>query len=168
MSVELTSIEIRSPEVTDRTHAKLMALSMYAIAQNHRLVTMGKHFKNNAETAPGGPYGYAKRGEIYTRRKLKRFGTDAPNVRTGALMRATRNNSVISKTQYMSRLTIKAPSSWKAKKAGSRSGLNEQRRKELEAITRQENVEATELGNKTYQTLVNKPGNRRLRKKRVS
>lgn len=157
MSVELTSIEIRSPDVTDRMHAKLMRESMRTIAQNHRLVTMGKHFKHNSETAPGGGYGYTKRGEIYTRRKLKRFGTDAPNVRTRRLQRAVRNNSVVTATKDRSRLYIKGY-----------FPLNDQRRKELEAITPQEVRDATQLGISTYQALANKPENRRKRSKRIT
>lgn len=157
MTVEVTSIDFKSPDLTDRTHAKLMKESLRTIAQNHRLVTMGKHFKNNAETAPGGPYGYTARGAIYTRRKLKRFGTDAPNVRTGKLMRATRNNSIVTATQHRSRLYIKGY-----------FPLNDQRRKELEAITSQEVRDATLLGISTYQSLANKPENQRKRKKRIS
>ena len=157
MSVELTSIEIRSPDVTDLMHGKLMNDSMRKIASNHRFVTMGKHFKHNAETAPGGGYGYTKRGEIYTRRKLKRFGTDEPNVRTRRLQRAARNNSVVTATQHRSRLYIKGY-----------FPLNDQRRKELEAITPQEVRDATQLGISTYQALANKPENRRKRSKRIT
>lgn len=157
MTVELTAIDVRSPDVTDRVHAKLMKESLRTIAQTHRLVTLGKHFKHNAETTPGGAYGYTKRGEIYTRRKLKRFGTDAPNVRTKKLMRAARNNSIVTATQHRSRLYIKGY-----------FPLNDQRRKELEAITRDEVRQAQQLGVNTYQQLVSKPENRRLRKKRIS
>ena len=157
MSVELTSIEVRSPDVTDRTHAKLMKESLRVVAQNHRLVTMGKHFKNNAETAVGGPYGYVARNPKYVSRKLAKFQTDAPNVRTGKLMRATRNNSVVTATQHRSRLYIKGY-----------FPLTEQRRKELEAITRQEIAEAQQLAVSTYQGLAALPENQRKRKKRIT
>lgn len=156
MSVEMTHVEIRSPEVTDRTHAKLMRESLSAIAQHHRLVTMGKHFKKNAETAPDGPYGYVARNPRYESQKLKRFGTDAPNVRTKKLMRWTRNNSRVTATQHRSRLYIKAP-----------FPLTEQRRKELESITRDEIRAAQQLATVTYQELVSKPENMRQRRKRV-
>jgi hypothetical protein len=164
MSVELTSIDFKSPDVTDRTHARLMKESLRVIAQNHRLVTMGKHFKKNAETAVGGPYGYVARNPRYVSRKLAKFNTDIPNVRTGRLMRATRNNSVVTATQHRSRLYIKGPSG----DPKNPFKFTEQRRKEMEAITPQEVAEAQQLGISTYQALVNKPENQRKRKKRIT
>jgi hypothetical protein len=157
MSVELTSIEFKSPEVTDRTHARLMYQAMHKIASNHRLVTIGKHFKKNAETAVGGPYGYVARNPKYVSRKLAKFQTDVPNVRTGKLMRSVRNNSFVTATQSRSRLYIKGY-----------FPLTDQRRKEITAITRAEIAEATQLGISTYQGLANKPENQRKRKKRIT
>lgn len=157
MSVELTAIDIRSPDVTDRTHARLMEESLRKIASNHRFVTLGKHFKKNAETAPGGAYGYVARSPKYVQTKLRRFGTDEPNVRTKRLQRAAKNNSRVTATQYRSRLYIKGY-----------FPLNDQRRRELEAITPQEVRDATQLGVSTYQELVNRPENRRKRAKRIT
>ena len=157
MSVELTSIDIRSPDVTDRTHAKLMEESLREIASNHRFVTLGKHFKHNAETAPGGAYGYVARNPKYVRSKLRKHGTDEPNVASRKLQRAAKNNSRVTATQYRSRLHIKGY-----------FPLNDQRRKELEAITPQEVRDATQLGVSTYQELVNRPENRRKRSKRIT
>lgn len=168
MSVLLTAIDVTDDLVTDRKRAQILERAMYRIAQNHRMVTMGDHFRKNAKTAPGGAYGYVARSSRYTERKLKRYGTDVPNVRTGALKRATRNNSLVTSTQDRSVLTIKAPTSWKAKGSGARSGMNEQRRAELEAMTPEEVRQAQEYGQKYVKAEFEKPENRRKRKRRVT
>lgn len=157
MTVELTSIDVRSLEVTDRTHTKLMYAALHKIASNHRFVTLGKHFKKNAETAPGGTYGYVARSAKYVQSKLRKFGTDEPNVRTKKLQRAAKNNSRVTATQHKSRLYIKGY-----------FPLTEQRRRELEAVTPQEIRQATQLGVSTYQELVSNPANQRKRSKRIT
>jgi len=164
MTVELTEITVRSPQVTDRKHAQLMKESLYAVAKNHRLSTLGKHFQHNAETAVGGAYGYVARNPRYVSQKVKRFGTDIPNVRTGRLKRAVRNNSVVTATQHRSRLYIKGPVA-----AGKyQFKFTEQRRKEIEAVSRGEVQDAQILATKTYQELANKPENQRKRAKRIT
>ena len=168
MSVLLTAIDVSDDLVTDRKRGQILNEAMRRIAQRHRMVTMGDHFKKNAKTAPGGAYGYVARSSRYTERKLKRYGTDVPNVRTGALKRATRNNSIVTATQGKSTLTIKAPTSWKAKGKDSRSGLNDQRRAELEAMTPEEVREAQSYGQAYVKAEFNKPENRRKRKRRVT
>jgi hypothetical protein len=64
---------------------------------------------------------------------------------------------MVTATQHRSRLYIKGY-----------FPLNDQRRRELEAITSQEVRDATLLGISTYQALANKPENQRKRKKRIS
>lgn len=167
MSVLLTSIEIKDDAVTDRTAAKILREGMRKIAHEHRMVTMGKHFQKNAETSPGGGYGYKPRSSKYVERKLRKYGTDIPNVRTGALMRHTKTGSYVTATQYKSTLHIKAPPSWSAKTSGSRSGLNDDRRMELEAITPAEVKDSQELGAKYVREEFANPANRRSRKRRV-
>lgn len=168
MSVQLTSITVESSLVSKRKLGQILNEGMRRIAQNHRLVTMGDHFKKNDKTAPGGAYGYVARGVRYTEKKLKRYGTDVPNVRTGALMRSTRNNSIVTATQTRSTLTIKAPSSWSAKTSGARSGMNDQRRAELEAVTTQEVLDAQAYGMKYIDAQIHDPKNALKRKSRIS
>lgn len=168
MSVQLTSITVEDANVPKRKLAQILERGMYRIAMNHRMVTMGDHFKKNEKTAPGGAYGYAARSSRYTERKLKRYGTDVPNVRTGALMRATRNNSVVTSTQTRSQLIIKAPSSWSAKKEGSRSGMKDQQRAELEAMTPDEVKDAQAYGMKYVTEQIHLPKNQLKRKRRIT
>lgn len=156
MSVELTEVTIKSDMVTDRTHAKIMYEAMHKVAMTHKRVTLGKHFKKVPETQPGGAYGYVKRGELYTRRKLAKYGHDTPNVRTGYLRNQVYSRSVVTATQHKSRVYIRAP-----------FPLTEQRRRELEAITTAETGEAQKIATDTYAAMVADPKNQRTRRKRV-
>lgn len=157
MSVLLTAIEIQSDEVTSRRMGQILREGMRAIAMRHRMVTLGKHFKKNAETAPGGGYGYVARGVKYMERKQRKFGTDDPNVMTGTLMRHTKNNSVVRFTQYRSSVTIKAPHK-----------INGQQRAELEAITGEEIADAQKFGQEFVRNAIAEPKNKRKRKRRVT
>ena len=156
MSVELTEVTIKSDMVTDRTHAKIMREAMHKVAMTHKRVTLGKHFKKLPETEPGGAYGYVKRGALYTRRKLAKYGHNIPNMRTGYLRNRVYSQSVVTATQHRSRVYIRAP-----------FPLTEQRRRELEAITPVEVAEAQILATETYQALAANPKNQRKRRKRV-
>lgn len=157
MSVLLTAIEIQSAEVPRRKMGQILNDGMRAIAMRHRMVTLGKHFKKNAETAPGGGYGYVARGVKYMERKQRKYGTDDPNVMTGTLMRHTKNNSVVRATQYRSSVTIKAP-----------HPLKDQQRKELEAVTGDEVADAQKFGQEHVSKAVSDPKNMLKRKRRVT
>ena len=157
MSVLFTSIEHEEVSVPARKMAQIQREAMRIIAQNHRLVTMGKHFRKVPETAPGGAYGYVPRNAKYMARKLKRFGTDDPNVRTGQLQRATRNNSIVRATQFRSTLQIKAP-----------RAMKEQQRRELEAITSEEVSDAQTLGREYLVKQYAMPENQAKRKRKLT
>jgi len=140
MFPEIASLELRhAPELNKRQHAKAMREALKSAAVHHRDVTLGKHFKNVAETAPGGAYGYSKRSEKYTARKLKRFGHSRPNELTGRSKRFVRNNSSVTATQVRSRLRIRFP-----------FPMNDQRRAEMEAITATEVAESQKLAGGVY------------------
>lgn len=157
MSVLLTSIEVTQTGVPARKLTVILRDGMRKMAQEHRLVTLGKHFKKNPETAPGGGYGYVPRSAKYLDRKLKRFGTDDPWVRTGKAKRSARNNSVVTATQYRSQLSIKMY-----------FPLKDQARAELEAMTSQEVSEAQQLGRGYVATEMAKPENQLKRKSRLT
>jgi hypothetical protein len=162
MGVLLTSIEVTQVGVSQRKLGQILKEGMRRMAQNHRLVTMGKHFQKNAETTPGGAYGYVPRSARYLARKLARFGTDDPNVRTGRLKRSVRNNSMVTATQDRSRLTIKTP-----QQGDGRRPLTDQRRSELEAITPAEVKDAQKLGREYVTRESAKPANQLKRKSRL-
>lgn len=157
MSVLYTSIDLEMVEVPKRKQAQILREGMRRIAQNHRLVTLGKHFSKVPETQPGGAYGYVARNAKYVAKKLARFGTDDPNVRTGALKRSTRNNSVVTATQYRSQLLIKAP-----------RAMKEQQRRELEAITPLEVLNAQGFGRTYVLKEFWNPKNRLKRKRKLT
>jgi hypothetical protein len=118
---------------------------------------MGDHFETNAKTAPGGPYGYAARTPAYVARKLKRYGHNRPWYRTGYSSRFIYSNSRVRATQYRSTLEIRAP-----------FPLKEQARKELEAITPDEQQDARELCRAGFIRRANDPKNKQRRTRRIT
>lgn len=138
MSVLYTVIEVESEDIPLRRAAEIVREGMRLMAHNHRMVTMGKHFQKNAETAPGGGYGYVPRRAKYVEKKLKRYGIDLPNVRTGEMRRAAKSNSYVTATQYRSAVHFKF-----------RRAIKDQQRSELEIVTPEEAREASEDG-QTY------------------
>lgn len=157
MTIKLTSIEVTDVQIPKRTEARIRRDAMRHIAMHHKRVTLGKHFKKVAETEPGGEYGYRARSPRYLKRKIRQGYGDIPNVRTKRLQRYVYSNSVVTATQDRSRVYMKAP-----------FPLNEQRRKELEAITPKEASDASNLGQQFYNQRIADPSVWSKRKRRVS
>jgi hypothetical protein len=153
MAPEIAYIDFTPSELlTQRMHARLAREALRRAAHHHLYVRMGKHFREEPETAPGGGYGYEKRGERYEKQKLKRFGHRRPNDRTGKLKKQIRANSTITATQHRSRLLLRGY-----------FPLTEQRRSELEAITPAERSEIQHQAHQFYLEEANKPENQRQR-----
>lgn len=133
-------------------HAKLAREALRRAAHHHLHVRMGKHFRDEPETQPGGEYGYEERNRRYNKAKRAKFGHTRPNDRTGKLKRTIRSNSTITATQHRSRLYLRGY-----------FPLNEQRRKELEAISPAERSEINAQAHKFYTEEVNKRENQRQR-----
>jgi hypothetical protein len=144
--------------LTQRMHATLAREALRRAAHHHLYVRMGKHFREEPETAPGGAYGYTERSRRYNKSKKSKFGHTRPNDRTGKLKRQVRSNSTITATQHRSRLYLRGY-----------FPLNDQRRKELEAISPAERSEITLQAHQFYVEAANKPENQRQRapKRRV-
>lgn len=150
-------IDIEQDEgVTDATHNRLLREALRTAMKHHRDVTLGDHFKENAKTAPGGEYGYLPRSPRYIKRKRRKVGHNRPNFLYGRLARET-GNSQITATAKRARMVIRGPG----------RAIRNQQRLELEAITRQEEVEIAQRAGDTYTSEANKPHNRRRRRRRI-
>lgn len=163
MAPAITTITLQQSDlVTGRMHAKLARESLRLAAHHHLYVRMGKHFREEPETAPGGEYGYAARSRRYNERKRRQFGHTRPNDRTGKLKRHIRSNSTITATQHRSRLMMRGYFELNVKGSKNR-GMNDDRRKELEAISPAERGEINAQAHQFYIDEVNKPENQRQR-----
>ena len=114
--------------LTARRHGVLMRDVNQKVAERHATKRVPRHFRRNAHTAPGGPYGYLHRTRRHQERKLK-LGMDPfrPNFMTGELMAAILSSTRITRTQYQwTWRATNAAFSWRPKS-------NQQR--ELEAIS---------------------------------
>lgn len=101
------AITVESSLLTKRGHGKLMRELLREAAEEHRDQRLPRHFERNADTAPGGAYGYEKRTAKYQRRKAKQVGHQIPLVLTGRLRSAIQANVRITATQFRSRLTTR-------------------------------------------------------------
>ncbi len=91
--------EIERFELSPRKHASLMRDLNREVLTNHSIKTLPKHFESNANTRPGGEYGYDTRSVKYTRTKRKKYGHAKPNVYTGKLRDAVLSKVRIEATQ---------------------------------------------------------------------
>lgn len=139
----MLSMQLERTEVGVREHNRIARASLHYVAQNHLAFNIPKHFEINPSTRPGGPYGYAKRSIGYIKRKKRMVGHEIPNVLTGGLRSSVLAGSRITATPAKSTLYIKAD-----------RPLNDQRRKELEAITPGELLLSTQLAHRVYQSEV--------------
>lgn len=156
MTIPIRHIVIEQAEVTDRVHAKLVREALRHAAGKHVQVTLGKHFQDIPETQPGGEYGYSRRSPKYNQAKLKKFGSRLPLVRTGKLRRYVRNNKKITATQHKATIYLR-----------SYFPLTDQRRKELEAISKGDLQYLQKIAQEHYTAEAAKPENQRKRRKRI-
>lgn len=155
--MSIITFQITEDLVTKRTHARIMREVLRTSMLRHRDHRLGKHFKDIAETRPGGGYHYEQRNPEYVKAKLKRKGHRRPLVWSGRTMRFVRNNSRITATQKRARLT-----------ARNYFPLTLQRREEIEAFTPREKQEVEQGIQRLYLKEAAKPENRRRRKRRVT
>jgi hypothetical protein len=98
------AVTVQSNLLTKRGHAKLMRDLLRETLEEHRDQKLPKHFERNADTAPGGGYGYSARTAKYQRRKAKQAGHQIPLVLTGRLKQAIMSGVKITATQHRSQL----------------------------------------------------------------
>ncbi len=153
--------EMTSDLVTARTHKKILREAYRRALMNHREKRLGKHYRENAETRPGGGYGYDPRNPEYVKRKQRVKGHRRPLVWSGRLQRFVRNNSRITATAKGGRL--KTPVIRKRRRE-----FVSQYVRELEAITPAEQKEIINEIREFYLAAVQKPENRRQRRVRVT
>lgn len=154
-------IEWNEDLVTERTHARMLKQVNREIGVLHRNRTLKKHFENNAETRPGGAYGYEARTKKYQIRKAKKQGHQKPLVFTGDMQRVVTGTSRVTATQHRWRVYART---------GKRLTLQlgQQIKDELEAVAEAEISHYISLMGKRYAQLSNRPENRRKRRKKLS
>lgn len=140
--------------INQREHAKLMRDANRKTMTNHRDKRLGKHYQVNAETTPGGAYGYEKRSAKWTNKKLIKKGHKRPNYYTGFMARTIRNNSRITATQTRARMIARHV-----------RPMKDQQRREIEAISDAEKQEIIEENAANYFGPMNRLYMRKLAKK---
>lgn len=152
---EIAAIHFEGVEnVTKRKAAQGMREAFRRTAVYHVDHTLGDHFRKNAKTMPGGPYGFIPRPAKYNAEKLRRFGTDEPNVRTGRMRRFIRNNARITATQYRARIYLR-----------NYFPMNDDRRREMEVIAPSERREMGPRAKQYFLEFVATNRRRRFRRK---
>lgn len=150
------SITLQSSLLTKRGHSRLMRDLLKEAMEEHRDKKLPRHFERNADTAPGGAYGYAARTAKYQRRKAKQVGHQIPLVLTGRLRQAIQSNVKITATQHRSRLTTRGYFPMKT-----------QMRQEIEAISPFERSEMFGLLGLKYANYAKKPDYQEFRRQRM-
>lgn len=90
-----------------RGHKKVMRQLLREMIERHHREKLPRHFERNADTAPGGAYGYAKRTAKYQKRKARQVGHQIPLVLTGRLRDHIQSNVRITATATRARLTTR-------------------------------------------------------------
>jgi hypothetical protein len=173
------NIDYEENLVTPRTHKQMMNYLYRDEMETHRRTILPRHFQNVPETRPGGAYGYVKRSRKWEERKAREGrGANIPNVYTGGLRDAVLKSSIIRATASGATLTAKnhdatAPagsyvSNGKRYSNKVRFPMTEQRRKEIEAISRREIERMVKRMKATYLRLASLPKFRRKRRTRLA
>ncbi len=127
MSVQL-AVSVTGEIYTKRGHAKAMKAANRAVMYRVKNQFLWIHFDNVPETYPGsGGYRFKQRTEKYKRWKERKVGHQKPNVLSGRLRDTVLSSSVITATQHGSKL-----------KAKGYFPMTEERRRELEVISKKE------------------------------
>lgn len=149
--------------VTERTHKRILKQVNREIGVLHRNRTLKKHFENNAETRPGGAYGYEARTKKYQIRKAKKKGHQKPLSFSGTMQRNVTSTSRVTATQHKWRVYARIKTTKPLKPL-----LSQQIKDELEAVAEAEIDKYISLMEKRYVQLANQPQNRRKRRKKLS
>jgi hypothetical protein len=115
---------VNTEGIPTRAHNRLMKINMEEIGQYHKEKTMPRHFKINADTRPGGAYGYDKRSRYTQIRKKRKYGHLNPNMMTGKL-----------RDKVLRESTVKAFGTKFKFRARSYFPMIAQRRAELESMS---------------------------------
>ena len=141
------AMELKTRLVTVRTHNQIMKRLNIETMEHIRDEYWPKHFQIGPETYPGaGGYQYAKRTLKYEDRKFRKYGHRRPLVYTGALERSVRSTARISGTSRGARLRARSP-----------HFLRVRNRKEIERVSKREQMELMQRYGREYVRLANLP-----------
>lgn len=100
--------EIKRFELSARDNARLLRDLNREVLTKHSIEVIPKHFESNAQTRPGGEWGYRARTSKYNKTKRKKHGHAKPNVYSGELLKAVlANRKPVRATQYRATLTTR-------------------------------------------------------------
>lgn len=179
MSFLRITIDYDENLLTPRSHRQIMNYLFREEMEHHRAAILPRHFQSVPETRPGGAYGYAPRTRKWEERKRREGrGAGLPNVYTGHLRDNVLRGSIIRATYKGATLTAKnhdpnaAPGhrvvNGRRYSNKVRFPLTEQRRKEIETISRREVQRMAGRMKRTYLRLVSLPEFRRRRRTRLT
>lgn len=99
-------LEIKRWQLSDRSHRRIMNDLNRGVMEHQRDKRLIKHFQNNANTRPGGAYGYRQRTAAWNKRKKREsiHQKVEPNVYSGGLMAAVMSNVRITATHQTGKL----------------------------------------------------------------
>ena len=103
----ITDVRINSDLFTKRGHKIVLRKLLREMIERHRDEKLPRHFERNADTAPGGGYGYEKRTAKYQKRKARQVGHQTPLVLTGRLKDFIKSNARITATASRARMTAR-------------------------------------------------------------
>lgn len=149
---------VESHDLTPRNHSRVLMEVNRIVGERHRRKRLVKHFRRNHWTAPGGPYGYTPRSKSTLERK-RRKGVDPyrPNFESGRTMAEVVSSSTLTaRSKY-----------WLVRARNGSFPLNAARRRELEAISKDEVDADTKLMEKEYASKASQPQFRRKRRRRI-
>ena len=149
--------------VTKRTHARILKQVNREIGVLHRNRTLKQHFENNAETRPGGAYGYEARAKKYQIRKARKKGHQKPLTFTGTLKQNVISTSRVTATQHKWRVYARIKTTKPLKPA-----LRQRIKDELEVVADKEIDRYKSLIEKRYVQLANRPQNQKKQRKKLS
>lgn len=152
----ILNMTLESNLFTKRGHKTVVRKLLRESMERHRDVKLPRHFDRNADTAPGGAYGYAKRTAKYQRRKAKRKGHQKPLVLSGRLKDHVLAQSRITATATRTRLY-----------ARSYFPMRVQMRKEIESISKLEQSEMRGLMGLKYLDAAKRPEFQEFRRRRI-
>ncbi len=150
------NIEIDEDIITVRKHNQLMKLLLRTAMTKHRNHTLKKHFEHNANTKPGGGYGYSKRAKQYQVHKARKYGRTQPNVYTGKTRSLVIGASRITATKDRARLIAKG-----------HFPMPQAMRDEIEILTEEEIGAIVQFIGQAYAKAVRLPKWRRKRKRKT-
>lgn len=147
--------------VTQRTLNRIANDTNRETLLDHVQNRLPGHFERNANTAPGGTYGYTARTRLYQIRKAKRVGHQRPNVLTGQL-----RFNVLSHPKRKVRAT-KSRATFRASNAGH-FPLSRQRREEIEAVPSFQAADIAEFWRDRLIAGINHPANKVKRRRKIA